>query len=445
MIRVICICGRAFKAEDRHAGRQTKCPECGADLTIGPAPVPSGRSAEEVPAWWYPGGATDQAARGTVPTRSGSDTGSHAVSPTVASSGSVQQPGPQASGPSPPAASFPARKHWAIIGGSAALVFLAMGALLWLRPGAPGEGGVAPAPRGAELDKPDESGRNRPAPPSASAGAKDSSEKRLARSSAGAAGTDAAASRTKGDAGGLPKPSFAGTARGLRLLVPAYIYPAGEGKKEWHRLIDAASKVEIVVIANPNSGPGEDRDIEYDVIFTEASARGVTLVGYVSTDFGKRSQLDIKKDIDTWFKFYPQIRGIFFDQQPRESHHTAHFAELRDAVRQKLKDPLVITNPGIPCDESYLAQGVSNVTCVFVNFQGFDRFELPATFKPYDASRFAAMPYNISDAETMRTLVKEVVLKRIGYLYISDAKPPNAWGKLPAYWEAEVDAVSRFR
>lgn len=56
MIRVFCTCGRAFKAEDRHAGKQTKCPECGADLTIGPGPsaTSSGGDADEVPAWWYP-------------------------------------------------------------------------------------------------------------------------------------------------------------------------------------------------------------------------------------------------------------------------------------------------------------------------------------------------------------------------------------------------------
>ena len=42
----------------------------------------------------------------------------------------------------------------------------------------------------------------------------------------------------------------------------------------------------------------------------------------------------------------------------------------------------------------------------------------------------------------MRTIVKDAIIKRIGYLYISDAKPPNPWGKLPADWEAEVDAVS---
>ena len=115
------------------------------------------------------------------------------------------------------------------------------------------------------------------------------------------------------------------------------------------------------------------------------------------------------------------------------------FAELRDHVKRKLRDPLVITSPGVPCDEAYLAQAVSNVTCVFVNNQGFDRFELPATLKAYDPSRFAAMPYNIADVETMRTVVKEAIVKRIGYLYVSDAKTPSEWGKLPAYWEAEVE------
>ena len=31
-------------------------------------------------------------------------------------------------------------------------------------------------------------------------------------------------------------------ARRLRLLVPAYIYPTGEGRKQWGRLMDAAAR-----------------------------------------------------------------------------------------------------------------------------------------------------------------------------------------------------------
>jgi hypothetical protein len=270
-------------------------------------------------------------------------------------------------------------------------------------------------------------------------------ENGIAGASTSATATDAAASGASGDIGGQAKPALAGTARRLRLLVPAYIYPADEGRKEWQRLIDAASKAEIVAIANPNSGPGEERNIDYAAVFTEASSRGIKLVGYVSTDYGKRPQDKIKDDVDTWLRFYPQIRGFFFDQQPRESQQAVRFAELRDYVTGKLRNAIVITNPGVPCDQAYLDQGVSNVTCVFVNYQGFEQFELPATLQSFDPARFAAMPYNISDIETMRTVVKDAIIKRIGYLYISDAKPPNQWGKLPGYWEAEVDAISRVR
>ena len=84
-----------------------------------------------------------------------------------------------------------------------------------------------------------------------------------------------------------------------------------------------------MVIANPASGPGEARNLDYAAIFTEASRHGVTLVGYVSTQYGERALDEIKKDIDQWVQFYPQIRGFFFDQQPREARHAGITRDLR--------------------------------------------------------------------------------------------------------------------
>jgi len=272
-----------------------------------------------------------------------------------------------------------------------------------------------------------------------------SSETTIATKSAGDAATHAPPAGPLSDRAGQPESAPAVASRRLRILVPAYIYPAGDGRKEWQRLIDAASKVEIVAIANPNSGPGYERNLDYAAIFTEASDHGITLVGYVSTGYAKRPIPEVKNDIDAWVRLYPQIRGFFFDQQSREGHDAPQYAELRAYVAGKLRDPLVITNPGIPCDEAYLAQAIANVTCVFVNDQGFDQFELPAPLKVYEASRYAALPYNISNVDAMRAVVKDAIIKRIGYLYISDAKKPNQWGKLPSYWEAEVEAVARVR
>ena len=121
-----------------------------------------------------------------------------------------------------------------------------------------------------------------------------------------------------------------------------------------------------------------------------------------------------------------------------------HFVELRDYVKQKLHDPLVITNPGFPAT-CVSRTGRLERDLRFCQLPGIRTIRAPATLQAYDPSRFAAMPYNISNVETMQRMVKDAIIKRIGYLYVSDAKPPNLWGKLPAYWEAEVDAVSRLR
>src|SRR5262249_6335701 len=131
--------------------------------------------------------------------------------------------------------------------------------------------------------------------------------------------------------------------------------------------------------------------------------RGVKLVGYVSTLYAGRSRAEVKEDINAWVRYYPQIAGFFFDQQPREPdfHHLDYYAEIRDYAKQRLRNPLVITNPGIACDAAYLAQSVSDVTCVFANFEGFAEFELPAPLRTYDPARFAALVYNLADAEAM--------------------------------------------
>ena len=234
-------------------------------------------------------------------------------------------------------------------------------------------------------------------------------------------------------------------ARRLRLLVPAYIYPSGEGRKRWQKLIEAAAKVEVVAIANPSTGPGRERNPDYAAVFTEAANQGVKLIGYVNTQYAGRSRAEVKEDIDAWVRYYPQIAGFFFDQQPREAefHHLDYYAELRTYAQAKLRDPLVITNPGIACDPAFLAQPISDATCIFANYEGFADFELPAPLRSYDAARFAALVYNVADVEAMRAAIKDAIVKKIGYLYVSDEKPPVQWGRLPLYWEAEVGAVAR--
>jgi hypothetical protein len=357
-----------------------------------------------------------------------------------------------------PAAARPAarlRRLWILSGGTAALAVSTLAFIVWARWATPDGGQPAAAPRDptARSTDPGGPGRNPPPPPPVRArreaapaeapeAAAGGASQAVGKTATPNAGPDAAAKVIAAGSGPTAR-----TTRRLRLLVPAYIYPSGDGRKEWQKLIDAASKVEIVAIANPNSGPGFDRNPAYAAIFVEASNHGVKLVGYVSTQYAARPRDQVKNDIDAWIRSYPQISGFFFDQQPSEARHQHldYFAEIRDYARSRLPGALVITNPGIPCDAAYITQAVADVTCVFANFEGFDTFELAAPLKVYDPGRFAALPYNVADVEAMRAVVRDAIVKRIGYIYVSDVKPPTQWGHLPVYWDAEVEVVSRLQ
>ncbi len=102
----------------------------------------------------------------------------------------------------------------------------------------------------------------------------------------------------------------------LRILVPAYFYPAGEGLREWDRLLAAADDVPIAAIVNPASGPGKGGDPNYVTLLRRARKTKLTLIGYVPLSYAKRPLADVRADVDTWLRHYPDLDGILFDEQP---------------------------------------------------------------------------------------------------------------------------------
>jgi hypothetical protein len=76
--------------------------------------------------------------------------------------------------------------------------------------------------------------------------------------------------------------------------------------------------------------------------------RGLTLIGYVDTDYGRRPRADVEKDRgDVDVAVSGALRGIFFDQQPSGPDALDYFVALRRAVWARIPGaPLVVTNRG---------------------------------------------------------------------------------------------------
>jgi hypothetical protein len=227
----------------------------------------------------------------------------------------------------------------------------------------------------------------------------------------------------------------------LRLLVPAYFYPAGNGLREWERLIAAAAQVPIIAIANPATGPGEKVDPNYQAVLERAARGKVVLIGYVNTDYARRPRADVEQDIARWVRLYPRIKGIFFDLQPSSAEHVGYYQALRRFVRARIPRALVATNPGTLSAPEYVARAATDLVCLFENKEGFPQFKMPPWTRRYPAERFCILAYAVSETETMRRYVTSAREQGAGTIYVTDATGENPWDRLPRYWNDEVALV----
>jgi serine/threonine protein kinase len=245
-----------------------------------------------------------------------------------------------------------------------------------------------------------------------------------------------------------PAPQAAGLERSpvLRLLVPAYFYPTrmGEGIEQWKQILKSPLAKTTVVIVNVSSGPGDKMNPDYTEVIEMAKAEGVTAIGYVSTGYAtKRTLQDVKDDVDRWVRFYPAIQGIFFDEQASSADQINYYASLYDFVKKQHKLSLVVSNPGTVCAEEYVSKPAADVVCMVEVTKDFGGYKPPAWANRYPVDRFAALIIKSERQDQMEKQILQMREKKIGCCFITNVPEPNPWGKLPRYWDAEVEAVRR--
>ena len=87
-------------------------------------------------------------------------------------------------------------------------------------------------------------------------------------------------------------------------------------------------------IVNPASGPGDHVDTNFAAVLPRARKAGVTLVGYIGTQYTRKPLEKVKAEIDTFLRFYPDVQGFHFDEQSSDARGVDYYAELYRYVRQ---------------------------------------------------------------------------------------------------------------
>ena len=228
----------------------------------------------------------------------------------------------------------------------------------------------------------------------------------------------------------------------LGFLVPAYFYPSGAGNGLWDALNAAATRVPLVAIMNPNSGPGTTADTNYRRVTTALRSAGGRVIGYVHTSYTARPLNDVKSDIDRYLSFYT-VDGFFVDEMDNRNLAAsyAYYADLYQFIKDKNPDYSVFGNPGTTTQEEYLVRPCADTLVTFEHNTGYDTYVPDRWTTNYPGHRFAHLAYAVGSAGTMTNYIHLARTRNAGFIFVTDDLLPNPWDTLPAYWEREVSLL----
>jgi hypothetical protein len=226
--------------------------------------------------------------------------------------------------------------------------------------------------------------------------------------------------------GGRPR------AGSVRMAVPAYFVPG----PEWQRVIAGAPTVGMIVF-NPNSGPGTATDPGYTSVIAQAQAAGITVLGYVATNYGQRAEADITADINHYYDFY-KPSGIYLAEGPMDTDCTA-----MEAMYHRLSDAVRARDSG-----AYLAVGTRYCpTYIFFfdlmvqfarNWTEYQTDYAPPSWMPAGSpERFCHFVNAVPESDASRAL-SLAITNGAGWVFVTDQTDPNPWGVLPSYFDREL-------
>ena len=224
-------------------------------------------------------------------------------------------------------------------------------------------------------------------------------------------------------------------------MVPAYFNPSSG--EYWNELTAAASRVPLVVIMNPDSGPGKSRNQTYVQALSKMHEAGGKITGYVHTSYGARPLAEAENDVDLYLSFY-QVDGFFIDEMTNDQNtgHLDYYAALYKYIKAKGANYTVTGNPGCNTREEYITRPTDDSFMIFEDSStNYPAFAPSHWVVRYSAQQFVHLPYNVATASTMTNYVELAVSRNAGWICITDNTLPNPYKALPSYWKSEVNLV----
>ncbi|HEY4417459.1 MAG TPA: spherulation-specific family 4 protein [Verrucomicrobiae bacterium] len=227
----------------------------------------------------------------------------------------------------------------------------------------------------------------------------------------------------------------------LGLMVPAYFSPTTGGY--WSELNTAAKQVPLIVIMNPDSGPGAVKNETYVHALAKLHQAGGKTIGYIHTSYGERPLAEVEKEINLYLSFYA-MDGFFIDEMTGDDNaaHLNYYASIYQYIKARNPVYLVTGNPGTNTREDYLKKPTDDNLMIFEdNSTNYPAFSPAKWVAKYPATQFVHLPYNVATPAAMTNCLALAASRNASWVYITDDTLPNPYNTLPSYWTNEVALV----
>lgn len=217
------------------------------------------------------------------------------------------------------------------------------------------------------------------------------------------------------------------------LLIPLYV-PPGPAWEALARSKAAHPAVPMIAVVNPASGPGAVVAAGYPEAIRALQSRGIRVIGYVATGYGRRPPGKVEKEIDLWRGGYG-VDGIFFDEMSTDPRLRDHYAGL-DAHARSRGARLTAGNPGAQTSAVYA--GVVDILVLYEG-EGTPALPLPGGWPAWlDPGSISILAHGV---RTIDRKFLDGARGRVGYLYLTDDRLPNPWDSLPSYFPELASAL----
>lgn len=220
----------------------------------------------------------------------------------------------------------------------------------------------------------------------------------------------------------------------------------GDNSK-WKKYLGYPNVVGIVII-NPKSGPGDDKNEDFVKQIKIARNAAATPVGYVLTGYGSRDKDEIMANIAKHMEWY-NPSGVFLDEAVNgwgdQKSKVAGYIELYKEIKSKYgEDFLVVANPG-----SNTVPEMLQAADVLMSFENSadqylkddkDYLVTPDHYRTEPGYRFWHVIHDVKSEDQARKVLEKAQKSNVSHVFLtddhfsSDDPSTNPYDQVPSNW-----------